>query len=167
MTTSLDTRYQGAAGACARFEAEVQRHYTGRFAWQLDLERGWEHTRLVRELAPDVAAALNTESAATSPRNVIDIGPHVRALLIGPLDPSLVFVMSRDAGANNLDGPYLDALSDYLARDPVIGRKPRASIRCYGDDGFSRRPIPGEPVVLHLGRVHTPTRCHRYLVARQ
>lgn len=123
VTTSLDTRYQGAAGACARFEAEVQRHYTGRFAWQLDLERGWEHTRLVRELAPDVAAALNAESAATSPRDVIDIGPHVRALLIGPLDPSLVFVMSRNAGANNLDGPYLDALSDYLACDPVIGRK--------------------------------------------
>lgn len=59
VTSSLNTSYQRSSAALARFESEIAQRYEGAMSWMLDLERGWESLRPVREVAPEVAAKLN------------------------------------------------------------------------------------------------------------
>lgn len=124
VTSSLDTTYQRSSAALARFESEIAQRYEGAMSWMLDLERGWESLRLVREVAPDVAAKLNQlDSGSIDTDGSFLIHPLVTAWPLAPTDPPIVYVQSRNAGASNLEGPYLDALSDYLSTDRTIEGK--------------------------------------------
>jgi len=124
VTQSLDPRYQRAADATIRFEEAIAREYNGTMSWSLNLERDWETITLAGDLASVVARALNTASAAGALHDhPLVITPHVHALALGPSDPPVVFVMSRNAGARSFDEPYLCALARYLATDSTIRRR--------------------------------------------
>lgn len=123
VTRSLDAMYQRSQAHTRKFERAVEQGYRGNVAWHLDLERGWESTDL-NEVAHAVSAELNRlVDMRTTPTGMVEVHPVVRAGVIGPMDPARIIVMSANAGANNAEAPYLNELSDYLAGDPIIGRK--------------------------------------------
>ncbi|MGF9660172.1 hypothetical protein AAIH18_22330, partial [Pantoea agglomerans] len=123
VTRSIDAKYQRSQAHTRKFEKAVEREYRGNVSWQFDLERGWESADL-NEVARDVATELNRLlDAGTMPETIVDVHPVVRAGVIGPMDPPRIIVMSANAGANNAEAPYLNELSDYLAHDPIIGKK--------------------------------------------
>lgn len=124
VTTSLDRRYQNSSAALSKFEEAVTRAYTGDGSWSLELQRDWESLRLVKDVAPTVAEALNTMSVNDADRG----GPHSlhSHVIAWPADTASepqVKVRSRNAGALNRDEPYLNALTDYLATDTTISGK--------------------------------------------
>lgn len=123
VSQSRDHHYEKSAHATKAFEARVQREYTGNVSWMIDLERGWEKTRL-RDLAPEVAEALSAASTSGPVADTtLEVTPHVHATPLDLTDPPIVYISSRNAGADNLREPYLDALSAYLSSNETMVRK--------------------------------------------
>ena len=123
VSQSLDHAYENSAHATKAFEERLQREYSGDLSWMIDLERGWEKQRL-RDLAPQVAKALNAASAAhVSNDTTLTVGEYIQATVLGLTEPPIVYISSRNAGADNLREPYLDALSEYLASNKTIAGK--------------------------------------------
>lgn len=123
VTSSLDPNYQGSSRAVEEFERVIRLTYTGATTWALGLERGWEFQRL-KKLAPIIARRLNKlDGAVVESEEEIELHPNVTARRLGVTDPPTVHVDSRNAGASSFGDTYLDALSAYLANDPIIDGK--------------------------------------------
>ncbi len=98
VTTSLDQNYQGSANAIKEFERIIALTYTGSVTWALGLERGWENRRLKR-LAPVIAGQLNDlDGTELGGDDEIELHPNVTARPLGPTDPPIVYIDSRNAG---------------------------------------------------------------------
>lgn len=125
VTTTLDPRYEKSSSALVKFESIVRQKYTGAISWTLSLDRGWEAEPL-KSLAHLVARALNELDGTTlGVDDDAGLHPVVRGRQLGLTDPPIVYVSDRNAGATAFQGGYLDALSQYLASDTVIGDKIR------------------------------------------
>jgi hypothetical protein len=124
VTTSLDRRYQDSSASLTKFEDAVTSAYRGNRSWSLELQRDWEGMRLVRDLAPAVATALSAiADSGEAIEGPIALHSHVIAWPNDTPGQPGVKVTSRNAGALNRDDPYLDVLTDYLAKDTTIKSK--------------------------------------------
>lgn len=123
VTSSLDPTYQRSSDALREFERIIAQAYSGEASWSLGLERGWEFRRL-KELAILVARALNDlDSSEAGTDQSVKVHPNVTTRWLGPTDPPIVYVDSRNAGASSFGEPYLDALAAYLASESTIANK--------------------------------------------
>jgi hypothetical protein len=127
VSTTLDRRFQSSIAALQQLQDDILARYEGTTSWSLELERGWDDTRL-RKTAPEIAERLNEADLNHNPvvsgePTVVWVHEKISARMTASTVPPNISVHSYNAGQVNETAPYLDELSEYIATDATIQSK--------------------------------------------